>query len=792
MQFRPGRVAVLVAILALASIFLFQLFQFSRNKQSEMNRSSIESATAGGLVEEQVMQQVSAIEAKHRQWDATVWADELTARDHGESVIQIWDRLLAGADPFELLTAMPVKQVQLGKAQPIEDWESGIRYTRLSQDGPTLSKKQFEQALNLWKNEGWKLKQSEWRHRRFYPRAEGGARSVFWISLHLTNATLKKRGILRGDIEVEWQPIEITPETLAKPNHINLTGLDWIERDGAPTFKSAIRQNIKPNDGNVFIDPVILTDFNADGMVEIILGCKNQIFRNMGNGRFKTEKLCPKFDEVVFNVVLEDLSGDGVVDVAAIGHKGIYLIEGKPDGTFPSEPRSIWSAPKKVLDPMVITTGDIDKDGDADLWFSQYKLPYVKGQMPAPIYDTNDGFPGYLLLNDGSGNLTDHTEAAGLSAKRHRRSYSASLVDLDNDLDLDLVVISDFSGADLYLNDGSGSFSDATTKLIDNHYGFGMAHNFGDYDANGMMDFIMIGMNSWTAERLRSMKLTPPTHRHYYDMLDDLTFGNRFYFGINNKFEQRPMGDKAANTGWSWGSTSFDADNDGDTDLFIANGHKSRQSVKDYERQFWCHDIYHANSNPNPAMEVYFQSTSSRLYGAGYSYGGYEKNRLLLNRSNEDLDDVAFLMNLSHEIDSRNVVSGDIDGDGRLDLIFTHFSVWPEPATQGLLIARNLWPEKNKWIGFRLTRSSTCPSLNGTKVRLRANGKDQWRFIVNGDSYRSQHAPIAHFGLKQITSVEEVEVYWPDGKRTMLNSPAIEQYHNIKHNDSLSIIIPAE
>ena len=142
MQFRPGRVAVLVAILALAGIFLFQLFQFAPNKQSEMNRSSIESATAGGLVEEQVMQQVSAIEAKHRQWDATVWADELTARDHGESVIQIWDRLLAGADPFELLTAMPVKQVQLGKAQPIEDWESGIRYTRLSQDGPTLSKKQ--------------------------------------------------------------------------------------------------------------------------------------------------------------------------------------------------------------------------------------------------------------------------------------------------------------------------------------------------------------------------------------------------------------------------------------------------------------------------------------------------------------------------------------------------------------------------------------------------------------------------------------------------------------------------
>ena len=76
-------------------------------------------------------------------------------------------------------------------------------------------------------------------------------------------------------------------------------------------------------------------------------------------------------------------------------------------GTFKGEASLAWQAPEKVLDPMVMTTGDIDGDGDADLWLSQYKLPYVKGQMPTPIYDANDGFPGYLLLNDGTGRLTD-------------------------------------------------------------------------------------------------------------------------------------------------------------------------------------------------------------------------------------------------------------------------------------------------------------------------------------------------------------------------------------------------
>ena len=781
MLFRPGRVLALVLTVLLIGTGVVLFIPHEQPPSPAPNP-----AQAGGLVDEQVMQQVTAIEARHRQWDATVWADEMTARQYGEVAIQIWDKLRAGADPFQLLGGMPFREIQLGQAQPAEEWESGIRRVLLAKGGPSWSMEQFGQALDRWKTAGWLLEQSEWRHRRFDPHADGGPTSVFWMSLHLVNSTLAKRGILRGDIGVKWQPTELTPETLAKPDRIDLAGLEWLERTGAPAFNPASRQDIAPNNGNIFIDPLILYDLNDDGMVEVIMGCKNRIYRNHGEGRFKAEPLCPEFNEIVFNVTLEDLSGDGVVDVVACGHDGIYLIEGQPDGTFHGEVRFAWRAPEKVLDPMVMSTGDIDADGDADLWLSQYKLPYVKGQMPTPIYDANDGFPGYLLLNDGTGQLIDSTDDAGLAAKRHRRSYSASFADIDDDRDLDLVVVSDFAGVDLYLNDGSGKFTDATDRLVENHYGFGMAHTFADYDADGRMDLLMIGMNSWTAERLLSMKLEPPTHRHYTERLGDLTFGNRLYFGDGKKITQRPMGDHVANTGWSWGATSFDADNDGDTDLFIANGHKSRDSVKDYERQFWCHDIYHASSESNPAMEIYIQGMSSRLYGAGYSYGGYEKNRLLINRENKSLVDVAFLMNASHEIDSRNVVSGDIDGDGRLDLFFTHFSVWPE-VSQGLFMARNLWPSDNRWIGFRLARSAGCPSLNGTKVHLRAGGRDQWRYIVNGDSYRSQHAPIAHFGLGQATAAEFVEIHWPNGQTTRIDAPPIGRYHAVQ-----AVTTPAE
>ncbi|MEO1863136.1 MAG: hypothetical protein ABGY13_08645, partial [Verrucomicrobiia bacterium] len=275
MLFRPGRVLALVLAVLLVGAAAV-LFIPTEPPPAAAPKPS----QAGGFVDEQVMQQVAVIEARHRQWDATVWADEMTARRYGEVAIQIWDNLRAGADPFQLLVGMPFREMQLGQAQPAEEWESGIRRVRLAKGGPSWSAAQFTQALGRWKAAGWQLEQSEWRHRRFDPHTDGGPTSVFWVSLHLVNDTLAKRGILRGDITVQWQPAELTPETLAQPDRIDLAGLEWLERTGAPAFNPANRQDITPNDGNIFIDPLILYDFNGDGRVEVILGCKNRIYRN--------------------------------------------------------------------------------------------------------------------------------------------------------------------------------------------------------------------------------------------------------------------------------------------------------------------------------------------------------------------------------------------------------------------------------------------------------------------------------------------------------------------------------
>jgi len=207
----------------------------------------------------------------------------------------------------------------------------------------------------------------------------------------------------------------------------------------------------------------------------------------------------------------------------------------------------------------VLTCGDIDHDGDLDVWLGQYKVPYVRGQMPTPFYDANDGHPAYLLLNDGTGRFNDATDAAGLSKKRFRRAYSSSFADLDGDGDLDLCVVSDFAGIDLYRNDGSGRFTDVTRAWIDEPHAFGMSHALADFDRDGQLDLLMIGMNSPTVDRLDHLRLGRPGFESQGAMRSAMVQGNRLFLGNGKgKFTTAPFNPAIARSGWSWGCSAFD------------------------------------------------------------------------------------------------------------------------------------------------------------------------------------------------------------------------------------------
>jgi hypothetical protein len=480
--------------------------------------------------------------------------------------------------------------------------------------------------------------------------------------------------------------------------------------------------------------------------------------------------------------VIADFDGDGWADFLCAKPEGLILFKGSAQGTFDEPGRLVWSAQPPLKYVQFLTCADIDNDGDLDVFIGQYKSPYFHGQMPTPYYDANDGDPAYLLVNDGKGNFTDATANSGLADKRWRRSYSGSFVQLDSDQGFSLIVVSDFAGIDLYRNDGHGHFSDATRATIPDAMGFGMAHTFADFNQDGRPDFLMIGMDSPTVDRLEHLALWRPGASEDHSIRSRLACGNRLLLAqAKGGFEQTQLNNSISRSGWSWGCAAFDFDNDGYPDVYIANGHESRATVHDYDPEFWLHDIFVGGSTNDRVSDLYFQSKFTRTRGRGQSYGGYEQNRFYLNLAAKSFLEAGHLMGVALPQDCRNVVADDLDGDGRMDLLVTTFEVWPE-AKQTLHVYRNNLGDTGNWIGFRFRENGGGKSLPGTRVTVHHGEHVATSQLVTGDSYRCQSPNTLHFGLGQSSKVDSVEIVWPNGSHTRIESPSINEYHVVKQN----------
>ena len=425
--------------------------------------------------------------------------------------------------------------------------------------------------------------------------------------------------------------------------------------------------------------------------------------------------------------------------------------------------------------PKYSPAGDIDADGDLDLYIANYKYAYRQGQWPTPYYDANDGYPAYLLRNDGDANFTDITEESGLADKRFRRAYSGSFVDLDNDRDMDLIVVSDFAGFDTYINDGQGKFHDISDRFGIDRYFFGMGHTFGDYNLDGILDFYVIGMSSTTAKRLEQMGIGRDDKPEHTAKRAAMGYGNRMFLG-GEDFVRAPFNDSVARTGWSWGATSFDFDNDGDRDIFVANGHYSGKSAQDYCTTFWRHDIYADGSEENLAKDIMFQSQTEELRNADVSWNGFEHKVLFMNRGGEDFVNIAFLLGVAFEYDARAVVSDDLDADGRVDLLVVEYKTeGKNNDTYTLHVYENQMQQAGHWIGVRLLDRKGFSPI-GAVVKVMTDNGLQIDQIVTGDSFSSQHPATVHFGLGSTSKVNAIEVQWANGAISRVPTPDTNRY----------------
>jgi hypothetical protein len=253
-----------------------------------------------------------------------------------------------------------------------------------------------------------------------------------------------------------------------------------------------------------------------------------------------------------------------------------------------------------------------------------------------------------------------------------------------------------------------------------------------------------------------------------------MAFGNRLYLAREDGWVESAFASQVARTGWTWGTTAFDFDNDGDPDLFAANGHQSGVSTEDYCSNFWSHDLYDGVSESDPALEKLFSEESQGLRSGEQSWDGYQKNHLLMNLGGEGFVEVAFLLGVADQFDSRSAVSADLDRDGRVDLLVTeHLGAEGEK----LHIYRNVLDTGNAWIGVDLRDSGKGKSPIGASVSVHTTGATHVGRVMTGESLMAQHASTLHFGLGTEERVESIEVRWLSGAKRVLRKPKPNRYH---------------
>ena len=758
--------------LILPTAFVFCLF-CSCNKSEEKTEENAATESNKALVE---------LQKEREELDKTIFADETKAVQHEQVFITLWDRL-RNEDPLKVLNQFEFKTLIFGNLTPQEspDWGiEGITIGALNGTEKKITREQYQILINNFHDEGWRLNQSEWHHSKFIPAENNEpARSIVSCEMHCTSSKEEKRVIIRGKIKVTWSINEGEDPT---PNTIDINDLQIITRQGKKIFQEAMNADPKIEAPGRFprFSPIMVYDLDGDGLNEIIAGGCNLIYKNQGDGKYtKKDFLLNPIVRPAEAGLLADMNGDGNVDF--IGGNSV-------DGSlllFLGDKKGFNKAPIKFNIPPLqglhaLSAADIDGDNDLDLFVGQWKAPYIGGSMPTPYYDANDGYPDYLLRNDGNNIFIDITDQSGLAKKRDRRTFSASLVDLNFDTHPDLVVVADFSGLDFYINDGKGNFTDKTADFGDEKYAFGMSHTFGDWDGDGIQDLCLVGMSSTTARRLDGLGITKPGYEKYSLMRAPMTYGNRLYTrDSKGNFTQPKFTASAARSGWSWGCTATDFDLDGDTDLYVVNGHISGNSAKDYCTRFWCHDLYTGNSKPNTVLDDLFQTELLSGLGKDFSWNGFEHNAMYLNQSGKDFLNAGFLLGSAFEYDSRSVLATDMDENGTQDLIVVEYNA--KTMSQRLHIYKNTIDSDNSWIGINLADNQYTSPV-GSVITARSQSRNWSKIIVNGDGFTSQGPSRAHFGLGKIKELSEIEVVWPNGKKTILKNPKINQYHQVSIN----------
>ena len=329
-----------------------------------------------------------------------------------------------------------------------------------------------------------------------------------------------------------------------------------------------------------------------------------------------------------------------------------------------------------------------------------------------------------LYHNEGEGKFTDVSLEAGLGQIAAGKGLGVAGADYDQDGDLDLYVANDKTPNHLLRNEGD-CFAEVALLSGVSHNGGGeleasMGVDFGDFDEDGYLDLYISNFSYETYTLYRNL-------------------GNGFFTDVT-----AAVGLSGATlTPLGFGARFFDYDNDGDLDLFNANGHV-------------LHNI--------------------ELLENTLTYG--QQNQLLENDKGRFVDVSARAGPAFKTAQvSRGAAFGDIDNDGDVDILVTNCNGRPE-------LLRNDSATGHHWLALRAIGSASNRDGIGARIELWANGRRQVREVSSGSSYLSVSDLRVHFGLGKSRRVDSLQVYWPSGQVDQWKGLDVDRFTALREGES--------
>lgn len=497
----------------------------------------------------------------------------------------------------------------------------------------------------------------------------------------------------------------------------NGSGAAWLDYD---------------NDG--LMDLLIVNGSTMDQLRKLLAGGEPEpshtgvyLFHNLGHGKFEDVTqhagLMNAYWGTGANAV--DYNNDGFTDILITNIGVDLLYKNNGDGTF-TEASAAAGLSRTVEWHAGSAFGDFDGDGYLDLYIASYMdLHALPLKEPAPVcpYMGFDAFcgpiglkggRGVLYHNNGDGTFSDVTKKARLGDVRTAHSFTPVFDDFNHDGKIDLFVANDSDPNFLFLNQGDGTFKEAGLERgvamnADGRAQSNMGVAIGDFDHRGR-----IGV------------LTTTFFHDYFPL---------FQQDAGGFFDETAASAGVASAtkdylGWACGFADFD--NDGQKDLWLANGH-----------------VY-------PLSKNYYQPfTVLRNQG-----GQFKPVLVYPNPPNNSY---------------RGGCAGDFDNDGRVDVAVL-------PIAGSPLLLHNESVNSDSWVGLQLRGRKSNRDAIGASVQISACGVTQFDTVRNGGSYLSRNDPRLHFGLGTCGKIERVTVKWPRGGTQILTNVPVNGYYVIEES----------